>query len=103
MPYDPSGTLAVTGDLKQMDSEWVRGASLKGYGVSLALGLGISIPLIDQDMAKLVAVKDKKIFAPIVDYSYAYLNRKSKNLGYVNYHDLKSGQVNKFKGKVLVI
>ncbi len=98
VPYNPSGTLAVTGDLKQMDSEWVRGASLKGYGVSLALGMGIPIPIIDSDMVKFVSVKDKEIFAPVVDYSDAYPNRKSQNLGYVNYQDLKSGHI-EIKGK----
>ncbi|MFH1061742.1 MAG: homocysteine biosynthesis protein [Candidatus Omnitrophota bacterium] len=98
VPYTPSGTLAVNGDLKQMSPEWVRGASLKGYGVSLALGMGIPIPILDEAMVSFVAVKDKDIFAPIVDYSVDYPNRKDQNLGYVSYRDLKTGQI-EIKGK----
>jgi L-aspartate semialdehyde sulfurtransferase len=98
VPYNPLGTLAVNGDLKQMSPEWVRGASLKGYGVSLALGMGIPIPIIDEAMASFAAVKDKDIFAPIVDYSEDYPNCKNNNLGYVSYRDLKTGHI-EIKGK----
>ena len=38
VPNEGAGTLALTADMKQMRPEFVRGVSLIGYGVSLALG-----------------------------------------------------------------
>ncbi len=35
VPRRPAGTLAVTGDLKQMSSKWLRGMSFLGYGPTL--------------------------------------------------------------------
>jgi uncharacterized protein (DUF39 family) len=93
VPYTPSGTLAVNGDLKHMDTQWLRGASLKGYGVSLAIGMGIPIPIIDEAMAEFTSVEDKDIFAPVVDYSKDYPAGKAHNLGYVNYSELRSGHI----------
>jgi uncharacterized protein (DUF39 family) len=39
-----AGTLGLTADMKAMQSWFVRGVSLVGYGVPLALGIGIPIP-----------------------------------------------------------
>jgi len=43
IPKGGAGTLALTADMKQMIPEFVRGVSLRGYGASLALGIGIPI------------------------------------------------------------
>ncbi|MBT4364735.1 MAG: hypothetical protein HOD17_09640, partial [Desulfobacteraceae bacterium] len=51
IPLSPSGTLWVMGDMKQMKPEWLRGISLLGYGCSLAVGLGIPIPILNEEMA----------------------------------------------------
>ncbi|MHC4553598.1 MAG: homocysteine biosynthesis protein, partial [Planctomycetota bacterium] len=40
VPAEGAGTLAVTGDMKQMDAKYARGVSLRGYGISLAMGIG---------------------------------------------------------------
>ncbi len=98
VPVTPAGTIAVNGDLKSMSSEWLRGASLQGYGVSLAVGIGIPIPIIDEDAAKFVSVKDEEIFTQIVDYSKDYPDGKSQSLGQTNYKELKSGSI-KIHGK----
>ncbi len=87
------GTLALIGDLKQMNSQWLRGASFLGYGATLAVGIGLPIPLLNEEVTKFAAVKDKDLYAPIVDYSDAYPNRKPGNLGFVSYAELKSGQI----------
>lgn len=94
VPVSPSGTLAVNGDLKAMSPEWVRGASLQGYGVSLSIGIGIPIPIIDEEMARFVSVKDEEIFTQIVDYSSDYPQGKAQSLGQTNYKELKSGKIN---------
>jgi uncharacterized protein (DUF39 family) len=98
IPLTGGGTLAVVGDLKQMDKRWLVGASFEGYGVSLYVGLGIPIPILDERMAAFTAVKDEDIFAPIVDYSEDYPQTTGKTLGRISYGELKSGKI-KFRGK----
>ncbi|MFH1361281.1 MAG: homocysteine biosynthesis protein [bacterium] len=94
----PAGTLAVIGDLKQMSSDWLRGVSFVGYGVSLNVGLGIPIPILNEEILKYTAVKDEDIVAAIVDYSDAYPNGKPDVLGEVDYKTIKSGVI-EVKGK----
>jgi len=98
VPKEGAGTLAVIGDLKQMSPEWLRGVSMKGYGVSLAVGLGIPIPVLNEEIAFYTSVSDEEIYAPIVDYSTTYPNRGSEILGYVTYKELRSGKI-KILGK----
>ena len=93
VPLAPAGTLAVIGDLKQMSSRWLRGVSFLGYGVSLMVGIGIPIPILDEEMLKYTAVSDEEIFAPIVDYSEAYPQMLGETLGRVSYAQLKSGEI----------
>lgn len=93
IPLTPAGTLAVQGDLKKMNSEWLRGASVQGYGVSLAVGIGVPIPIIDEEMVKCVCVKDEDILSQVVDYSTDYPQGKSNSLGLVSYKELKSGSI----------
>lgn len=93
VPLSPAGTLAVIGDLKQMSSRWLRGVSFLGYGVSLMVGIGIPIPVLDEEVLKYTAVSDEEIFAPIVDYSEAYPQMLGETLGRVSYAELKSGEI----------
>ena len=94
VPKSPSGTLALIGDLKQMNAKWIRGVSFVGYGCTLNVGIGIPIPVLDEEMVRLTAVKDEDIVAPVVDYSDAYPNGKTEVLAEVNYAQLKSGEIN---------
>ncbi|MCK4994842.1 MAG: homocysteine biosynthesis protein [Candidatus Omnitrophica bacterium] len=98
VPVNPAGTIAVNGDLKSMSIDWLRGASIQGYGVSLAVGIGVPIPMLDDDAAKYVSVKDEDIFTQIVDYSKDYPDGKAQSLGQTNYKELKSGII-KIHGK----
>ena len=93
VPLSPAGTLAVIGDLKQMSSRWLRGISLLGYGVSLMVGIGIPIPILNEDILKYTAITDEEIFAPVVDYSESYPQGLGEVLGRVSYAQLKSGQI----------
>jgi L-aspartate semialdehyde sulfurtransferase len=92
-PRVPAGTLAVIGDLKQMSPEWLKGASFTGYGVSLAVGIGIPIPILNEEIVRYTAVSDDELFAPIVDYSSGYPQVEPGNLGEVSYAQLKTGQI----------
>ncbi|MBU4305559.1 MAG: homocysteine biosynthesis protein [Candidatus Omnitrophica bacterium] len=93
VPESPAGTLAVKGDLKEMSTRWLRAASFRGYGVSLSVGIGVPIPILDEEMAKFVSVKDEEIFANIADYGKDYPEGKSNSLGRVNYKELRSGKI----------
>lgn len=94
----PAGTISVVGDLKKMKPEWLVGASFLGYGVTLIVGLGLPIPILNEDMARFTAVKDEDIYTQIVDYSHDYPNMIVKSYGEVNYKQLKSGSI-KIDGK----
>lgn len=94
VPTSPAGTIAVIGDLKGMKAAWLRGASFEGYGATLTVGLGIPIPVLNEEIAKFTAVKDEEIYAKVVDYSNDYPKGESRSLGEVNYKDLRSGSIN---------
>jgi L-aspartate semialdehyde sulfurtransferase len=100
VPRAGAGTLAVIGDLKQMSSQWLRGISMTGYGPTLAVSIGVPIPILDEEMVAFTSVKDEDIWAPIVDYSHDYPQGTGKTLGEVNYAELKSGKIS-FKGKII--
>jgi len=98
VPRAGAGTLAVTGDLKQMSARWLRGASFTGYGSTLAIGIGIPIPILNEEILRYTTVTDAEIVAPIIDYSDAYPKGIPGNLGEVSYGQLKSGSIT-VKGK----
>lgn len=93
IPKGGAGTLAIVADLKGADPQFLKGVSFQGYGVSLAVGLGIPIPILNEDVLKATTIKDEDIVAPITDYSDAYPNCKPGNLGFVSYAELKSGEI----------
>lgn len=100
IPKGGAGTLAVTGNLKEMSTRFLRGASIIGYGVSFAMGIGVPIPILDEDMLYDTAVQDQDIEAPLVDYGAAYPNAEPGCLAYVNYAQLKSGAI-EYQGKTI--
>ncbi|MGD9014523.1 MAG: homocysteine biosynthesis protein [Candidatus Omnitrophota bacterium] len=93
VPSVPAGTLAVIGDLKQMKPGWLIGTSMLGYGATLTVGIGVPVPILDEEICRCVAVKDEEIYAPVVDYSQAYPQMEQKSLGEVNYAQLKTGSI----------
>jgi len=98
VPLSPAGTLMVMGDLKEMDPKWIAGVSMLGYGCSLAVGLGIPIPILNEDMARYTGVSDEELFTRIIDYGGDYPKGEAKSLGQVSYAELKSGTI-KFNGQ----
>ena len=93
VPTGGAGTLALTGDMKQMKKEFVRGASFPGYGVSLALGVGIPIPILNEEILKRTCVRDRDILAPVIDYGTDYPQNTGKTICQVSYEQLRSGQI----------
>ncbi|MCK5541025.1 MAG: homocysteine biosynthesis protein [Deltaproteobacteria bacterium] len=88
-----AGTLMLTGNLKDMSPRWLVGVSMLGYGCSLSVGVGIPIPIINEQMAQFTAVRDADLCTQVVDYGYDYPMAVSRSYGEVNYADLKSGTI----------
>jgi len=93
VPEAPAGTLALIGDLKGMSPDWLVGTSFRGYGVTLTVGVGIPIPILDETICKFTSVRDEELSAKIVDYSNAYPNCIPETLGEATYKQLKSGKI----------
>jgi uncharacterized protein (DUF39 family) len=91
VPLGGAGTLALVGDLKQMDTRFIRAAVFERYGVTMFVGIGIPIPILDEDMVIKTAVKDSEIFTDIIDYSVSKGPRPV--LKHVSYAELRSGKV----------
>lgn len=93
VPLAPAGTLAVIGDLKAMNSYWLRGTSMYGYGTTLTVGLGVPIPILNEEIAQNTGVTDDQIFTSIVDYSKAYPEGTGEVIGRISYAEMKSGKI----------
>lgn len=93
VPKAGAGTLALIGDLKEMKPEWLVGTTMLGYGVTLTVGVGIPIPILNEEICRYTAVKDGDIVAQIVDYSHAYPEMIPGSLGEIDYAQLKTGKI----------
>lgn len=93
VPKSGAGTITTIGDLKEMKPEWLVGASILGYGVSLYVGIGIPIPVLNEEMAQYTAVKDEDLFTQVYDYGMDYPKGELKSLGEVSYRELRSGKI----------
>lgn len=94
IPLKPSATLSLVGDLKRMNREFIRAAVFERYGVSLYVGIGVPIPVLDEEIAKFVSVQDQEIHTFVYDYGLPSHPIVAK----VNYADLKSGSI-RLKGR----
>jgi len=93
LPLTPAGTLFVMGDLKKMRPRWLVGMSIQGYGCSLAVGIGVPIPILNEDMAAHTGVDNDEIFTQVIDYGRDYPGGNAKSLGQVSYAELMSGGI----------
>ena len=65
--------------------------SLPEAFITLFIGMGIPIPILDEEMARFTGVRDKDIVTNIVDYAVDYPEGTGKILGEVSYEELRSG------------
>jgi uncharacterized protein (DUF39 family) len=61
------------------------------YGVSLGVGIGVPIPILDEEVMKGVCIRDDQIFAPVLDYSVQSRNKKA--IRQASYAELRSGHI----------
>ena len=64
----------------------------------MAVGLGIPIPMLNEEIAQYTAISDEEIYTQIIDYGNDYPKGISKSYGQVSYAELKSGTI-KFNGQ----
>lgn len=57
------------------------------------MGLGVPIPILNEEILKFTAVSDEEIFTQIVDYGYDYPEGVARSYGQVSYAELKSGTI----------
>jgi len=91
VPLSSAGTLALIGDIKQMSTRFIRAAVFEKYGVTLFVGVGIPIPILDEELLINTCVKNSEIFANI--YDYGVQSRNKPVLGSVSYEELRSGTI----------
>jgi uncharacterized protein (DUF39 family) len=94
IPVSNSGAIAVIGNLKEMSSEYLQAVYFDVYGVSMFVGIGIPIPILDAEMAKRVSINNSQIETTVLDYG----TEGTPKLGQVNYEELRSGTI-KIAGK----
>ncbi len=90
VPVKGSRTLALIGDMKGMDPKYVRGLDITGYGISLALGIGVPIPVLDEGVIQRCSLSDDELYAEMLDYS---LPSGRKSMKRYSYSELRSGKV----------
>jgi uncharacterized protein (DUF39 family) len=98
VPISGSRTLALIGDMKQMDAKYVRGLDIAGYGTSLAIGVGVPIPILNADIMQKCAISDEEIYANLIDYSVTSKSRPV--LDRYNYAQLRSGTID-YEGRTI--
>lgn len=90
-PIGPAATVALIGNAKQMSSKWVRGCYFKNYGPSLMLGVGVALPVLEEEVIQNCSVADQNIVAPVIDFSIP--RRVRPTFGLVSYEQLQKGHV----------
>lgn len=103
LPLSGSGTLMLKGNLKKMNSRYLRGLSLIGYGCSLSVGVGIPIPILNEEMAWFTGVDDSDILMPVKDYGHDYPHGIARVLGHVPFSELCSGEIELLGKKVQTV
>jgi uncharacterized protein (DUF39 family) len=88
IPTSNARTIAVIGDLKRMSTDFLRGVYYEKYGTSLFVGIGVPIPVLDEEMARRVSIRNEQIDTTIIDYGDG-----NKVLGTTNYAALQSGEI----------
>jgi len=93
VPIMPAGTMAVTGNLKTMTGRWLKGIHYRGYGATMRVGIGVPIPILNEEILRYTTISDQKIKTSIIDFSHDYPYGTGKILGEVTYAELRSGLV----------
>ncbi len=89
IPVGNAATLALIGNAREMNTKFIRAAYFEKYGVTIFIGAGIPIPVLDEDMARRVMIRNSQIETNIIDYG----SPGHDVLGRTNYKSLFSGEI----------
>ncbi len=89
VPVGNSATLSLIGDARNMSTRFIKAAYFEKYGVTMFVGVGIPIPILDEDIARRVSVRNSQIETNIIDYGSGNFEK----LGQVDYKKLFSGEI----------
>ncbi len=89
IPVGNAATLTLIGNAKEMSTRFIRAAYFEKYGVSIFVGVGIPIPVLDEDMARRVMIRNSQIETNIIDYGLP----EHPILGRADYQSLFGGEI----------
>jgi uncharacterized protein (DUF39 family) len=87
IPLSNARTLMLLGNAKEMNGEWIRAAYYHKYGVTMYIGIGFAIPVLDEDMARHIAIRNDQIETTVCDYGMP----GHPGIATANYEELMSG------------
>ena len=96
VPVSNAATLAVIGDASRMSTSFIKAAYYEKYGVSMFVGIGIPIPVLDEEMAARVMIRNEQITTRIHDYG----DPAHPELGRITYDKLMSGEIELNRKKI---
>lgn len=91
VPTGSAGTLMLQGDLKKMNANYLRGATMPKYGPTLYVGAGIPIPILNEEIAQRTGISDHDISCNIYDYGVP--RRSRPIIQETNYQELRTGKI----------
>ena len=89
VPTSNAATLALIGDAKEMSTDFIRAAYFERYGVTMFVGVGVPIPLPDEDMVRAVSITNSQITTTVADYGLP----DKPAVCQVTYEELRSGTI----------
>lgn len=89
IPIGAARTLAVIGDAKKMNPRYLKAAYFKNYGVTLFVGIGVPIPVLNEEIAYHVSRANEEIETEVRDYG----KPGKPVVRQVNYSQLRSGWI----------
>ncbi len=89
VPVSNAATLAVIGDASRMSPSFIKAAYFEKYGVSMFVGIGIPVPVLDEEMAARVMIRNDQITTRILDYG----DPAHPELGRITYDRLMTGEM----------
>ena len=91
IPVGPAITLSIIADIESMQPKWVRAGFIKSFGPVLYIGVGIPIPVLNEEIAEYLAITDEYIHSTIVDFA---IPRRTKPIfGQCTYAELRTSTV----------
>ncbi|MDP2892324.1 MAG: homocysteine biosynthesis protein [Bacillota bacterium] len=84
-------TIAVVGNLREMNTRYIRAAVYEKYGISMFVGIGMAMPVLDEELAKQLAKGNDRLYTKVFDYGVP--SRSRPDFGWFNYAQLRSGSI----------